>query len=146
MTTKTVFRKEGSSESWLEKVRRADRSVQYFWLYTLSGVTMAAVITLWSGYMSFEMPSVEPVNKKIVLSQKTAPVAMQKDELSFDAGLALLARAFGLGVSKSMAYVKDVIKNDLLGAAATIVTKPRSPTDFMLEDLPKLPVQSLPID
>lgn len=120
--------------------------MQYFWLYALSGITMAAVIMLWSGYMSFEMPTVTPVNKKIVVAQKIAPAAVaQEDESGFESGLALLTRAFGLGVSRSMAYLKDVIKNDLLGAAETIVAKPKKPTDFTLEDLPKLPEQKLPI-
>lgn len=135
--------KNSSFESWLDRVRHGSPAAQRFWLYGLTSVTMAIVVVLWSGYMSLEMPSVAPVNQKVNAGPVARNAALEEN-LNIGSGLALVARALGIGVSRSMAYVKDIVKNKLLGSEETIIVKPKK-IDFVVEDLPNLEMQKLPM-
>ncbi len=133
-------------DSWLDRVRNTTPAVQRLWLYAMTLPTMAAVILLWSDYASLQTPSVlPPVSGKIALGTTGANTTPEADKaIDVKAGLALVARAMGVGVSRGVAYVKDIVKNNILGSEKTIVVKTKN-KDFLIETLPPVPKQELPI-
>ncbi len=106
---------------------------------------MALVVVLWSGYMSFSIPSISPVQEApSVNAPKIVAQAEENQHIDVSSGLALVARALGLGVSRSIAYVKDILRDEILGSPTTVIVKPKH-KDFMVENLEEVPQQILPI-
>ena len=116
-------------KNFILKVQNSDDTTKRFWLFLLSGVTMAAVLGLWLGYVNLTLARVAP---------PSAPTPSVEIAQETEIGGPGFFTIFSAGVK----IIYDKIAEQVAVKHSIIIENPQR--NFALEGLPAIPTTKLP--